>query len=96
MAIGTLAVDNLVAPLVDPSPIGGYRAEFFTDDGAVIGSIEDVNGVFDLAGSLTISADRNYQFIGKVAATDSTTERSTSTNSCNRGKYSAQRASTPA
>jgi hypothetical protein len=75
VAIGTLAVDNLVAPLVDPSPIGGYRAEFFTDDGAVIGSIEDVNGVFDLAGSLTISADRNYQFIGKVAATDSTTEK---------------------
>ncbi len=75
VAKGSLAVDNLVAPLVDPSPIGGYRAEFFTDDGAVIASIEDVNGVFDLAGSLTISADRNYQFIGKVAATDSTTEK---------------------
>ena len=74
-AEGTLAVDNLVAPMVDPSPIGGYRAEFFTDDGAVIASIEDVNGAFDLAGSLTVSADRNYQFIGKVAATDSTSDK---------------------
>ena len=74
-ARGTLAVADLVAPLVDPASIGGYRAEFVTDDNAVIGSVEDVNGVFDLAGSLTISADRNYQFLGKVAATDGTSEK---------------------
>ena len=74
-ATGTLAIANLVAPMVDPGSIGGYRAEFFTDDNAVIASVEDVNGVFDLAGSLTISADRNYQFLGKVAATDSTSEK---------------------
>jgi general secretion pathway protein N len=74
-AKGTLAVVNLVAPLVDPSSIGGYRAEFFTDDNGVNASIEDVNGVFDLAGSLTITADRNYQFLGKVAATDGTSEK---------------------
>jgi general secretion pathway protein N len=74
-ATGTLTVANLVAPMVDPGSIGGYRAEFFTDDSAVIASVEDVNGVFDLAGSLTISADRNYQFLGKVAATDGTSEK---------------------
>jgi len=74
-AKGSLAVADLVAPLVDPASIGGYRAEFFTDDNAVIASVEDVNGVFDLAGSLTISADRNYQFLGKVAATDRTSEK---------------------
>ena len=74
-AEGTLAVADLVAPMVDAGPIGAYRAEFFTNEGAVVASIEDVNGAFDLAGSLTISADRNYQFIGKVAATDSTSEK---------------------
>ena len=74
-ARGTLAVADLVAPMVDPASIGGYRAEFFTDDNAVIGSVEDVNGVFDLAGSLRISADRTYQFLGKVAATDGTSEK---------------------
>ena len=74
-ADGTLAVANLVAPMVDPGSIGGYRAEFFTDDNAVVASVEDVNGVFDLAGSLTVSGDRNYQFIGKVAATDGTSEK---------------------
>jgi general secretion pathway protein N len=74
-AEGTLDVANLVAPMVDASSIGGYRAEFFTDDNVVVASVEDVDGVFDLAGSLTISADRNYQFIGKVAATDSTSDK---------------------
>lgn len=72
---GTLAVANLVAPMVDASSIGGYRAEFFTEDNAVIASIEDVDGAFDLAGSLTVSADRNYLFTGKVAATDRTSEK---------------------
>lgn len=74
-AEGTLAVADLVAPMVDPGPIGGYRAEFFTDGTGVVASVEDVDGVFDLAGSLTISADRNYQFIGKVAATEGTSEK---------------------
>ena len=71
-ADGTLTVADLVAPMVDPASIGGYRAEFFTDANAIIASVEDVDGVFDLAGSLTLSANRNYQFLGKVAATDST------------------------
>ena len=74
-ADGTLAVDDLVAPMVDPSPIGGYRAEFFTNESAVVASIEDVDGAFDLAASLTISPDRTYQLIGKVAATDSTSDK---------------------
>ena len=74
-ADGTLAVADLVAPMIDPSPIGSYRAEFFTDDSAVVASIEDVSGMFDLAASLTISPDGSYQFIGKVAATDSTSEK---------------------
>ena len=74
-ATGTLAVADLVAPMVDPSPIGSYRAEFFTDDNAVVGSLEDVSGAFDLAGSITLSSDRSYVFLGKVAATDSTSEK---------------------
>lgn len=74
-ATGTLAVADLVTPMVDLASIGGYRADFFTDDNTVVASVEDVDGVFDLAGSLTLSADRNYQFIGKVAATDRTSEK---------------------
>ena len=54
-AEGTLAVDRLVAPLIDPAPIGGYRMEFFTNENGVTASVEDTNGAFDLAGSLTVS-----------------------------------------
>jgi hypothetical protein len=61
--------------LIDPAPIGGYRMEFFTDENGVTASVEDVNGAFDLAGSLTLSADRSYVFLGKVAATERTSEK---------------------
>ena len=74
-AVGTIAVAGLVAPLIDPGSIGGYRMEFFTNETGVIASVEDANGVFDLAGSLTVSADRNYVFLGKVAATERTSDK---------------------
>jgi hypothetical protein len=44
-------------------------------ESGVIASVEDTNGVFDLAGSLTISADRSYVFLGKVAANERTSEK---------------------
>ncbi|MGI9224732.1 MAG: type II secretion system protein N [Woeseiaceae bacterium] len=74
-ADGTVAVDGLVAPLIDPGPIGGYRMEFVTNENGVVASVEDVNGAFDLAGSLTVSADRSYVFLGEVAATERTSEK---------------------
>ena len=73
--IGTAAVDSLVAPLIDPASIGDYRMEFFTTENGVVASVEDSNGAFDLAGSLTISADRSYVFLGKVGATERTSEK---------------------
>lgn len=74
-ADGTIAVAGLVAPLIDQASIGGYRMEFFTSETGVIASVEDSNGAFDLAGSLTISGDRTYVFLGKVAATDRTSDK---------------------
>lgn len=73
--VGTAAVDSLVAPLVDAASIGNYRMEFFTTADGVVASVEDSNGAFDLAGSLTISADRSYVFLGKVGATERTSEK---------------------
>lgn len=74
-ADGNIAVAGLVAPMVDPSPLGAYRADFFTADDGVVASVEDTNGVFDLAGSLTISSDRSYVFLGQVAPTERTPEK---------------------
>ena len=72
VAKGTLEVADLVAPTVYRSSIGGYRAEFFTQESGVMASIEDTDGVVDLAGSLQISGDRSYQFVAQLAAKSNT------------------------
>ncbi|MBT8089460.1 MAG: type II secretion system protein N [Gammaproteobacteria bacterium] len=67
-AIGTVQVRNLMAPSLSSEPIGGYRAEFFTQNNGVAASVEDTDGVLDLAGSLQIKADRSYEFIAQLIA----------------------------
>ena len=69
-AEGSIEVANLVLPLVHRYSIGGYRAEFFTQDAGIMSSIEDVSGMFDIAGTLELSADGTYEFLAKVAATE--------------------------
>jgi len=65
-ADGELTVAALVAPLVYRGSIGGYRAEFFTQNSGVVASVEDTDGVVDLAGSLEIRSDRTYQFVAML------------------------------
>lgn len=72
MAEGTLQVNNLVLPRISKDSVGGYRAEFFTQDSGVTASVEDTNGVVELAGSLRLDEDRSYQFLGQVVATSET------------------------
>jgi general secretion pathway protein N len=71
-ADGTVEVAALVVPLVHPASIGGYRAEFFTQDAGVMASVEDTDGVIDLAGSLQISSDGSYQFLAQLAPKNNT------------------------
>ena len=71
---GTVEVVNLVAPMVHRSSIGGFRAEFFTQNDGIIGSIEDTDGVVDVAGTLTLSSDRRYSFLGYLSAKPETPE----------------------
>ncbi len=68
VADGTVAVNNVIAPRLSRESIGGYQAEFFTQDDGVSATVEDTDGVMDLAGSLQIGADRSYRFLGKVIA----------------------------
>jgi len=74
-ADGELTVASLVAPLVYSNSIGGYRAEFYTQSSGVVASIEDTDGVVDLAGSLEIRQNRTYQFVAKLAPKASTPPR---------------------
>lgn len=71
-AVGSVEIADLRAPLVDRGPLGGYRAEFFTQESGVLASIEDTDGLVDVAGSLQISADRTIQFVAQVAAKNTT------------------------
>ncbi len=66
-ADGVLEVSNLIAPLIDRNSIGGYKAEFVTQESGVFASVEDTDGVVDLAGSLRVSSDRSYLFISQLA-----------------------------
>ena len=74
-ARGTLDVSALLIPLVAQTPIGDFRAEAFTQEDGVVVSIEDIDAVVDLAGSLNISSDRQYRFVGLVAAKPETPEQ---------------------
>ena len=67
-ATGSVEVANLLVPTINRSPIGGYRAEFFTQDTGVAASIEDTDGVVDIAGSLQLAEGRSYQFVAQLAA----------------------------
>ena len=69
---GTAEVSGLLIPLVSRTPLGGFRAEFFTQGAGIGASVLDTDGVVDLAGSLEIDADGNYQFLGLLAAKPAT------------------------
>ena len=66
-ATGTVEVFGLVVRGLSPTPIGDFRAQLASTDGAVSGSLEDLSGVLDIAGSLRISPDRSYVLEGLVA-----------------------------
>ena len=72
---GSLEVANLLAPFVSSGSLGGYRAEFFTQESGVVASVEDTDGVIDVAGSLELRADRSYRFLAQIVAKPQTPEK---------------------
>ena len=71
-ADGTVAVDGLVVPLLGRDTLGGYKAEFFTQTDGIAASVEDTDGVVDVAGSLQLKHDRSYEFIAQFVAKPNT------------------------
>ena len=63
---------DLMNPLLNREPIGGFRADFFSQDPGISASIEDTTAVIDLAGSLQLAADGSYQFLAQLGAKEST------------------------
>jgi general secretion pathway protein N len=71
-AQGVVEISGLTVPLVSSDPIGGFKAEFFSQESGIAGSLEDTNAVIDLAGSLQLTADGGYQLVAQLSATDQT------------------------
>ncbi len=71
-ADGVLEISGLTLPLVSPDSLGGFKAEFFSQDSGITASLEDTNAVLDLAGSLQISPDGTYQLLAHLTATSDT------------------------
>jgi general secretion pathway protein N len=67
-ATGTLNIANLISRYLSPMRLGDYRAEFQTQDDGISGSVESTSGVLKVAGTIKLGSDRNYVFLGKVAA----------------------------
>lgn len=67
-ADGSITLASFYAPTLSASVLGDYRADFETVDGQITGSIDDVSGVLDVAGVVTILPDGSYSLVGEVAA----------------------------
>jgi general secretion pathway protein N len=67
-ATGNIRLLNLLAPNISPLVIGNYQADFSSNADGITGSVEDLGGVLDVAGVISIGRDRSYSFVGKVAA----------------------------
>ena len=59
-------------PLLSSDPLGGFKAEFSSQESGITASIEDTNAVIDLAGSLQIAPDGTYQLLAHLTGTDDT------------------------
>ncbi len=71
-AQGSVIVTDFFVPDLSSSRIGDFRADFQTIDGLVVGTIEDMSGVLDVTGTINLSRDGLYSFIGQVAPTPAT------------------------
>ena len=71
-ALGTITISDFYVPELSTSRIGDFRAEIRTNDDALVGSIEDVAGVLDVAGTVSLDRDGLYSFVGQVAPTPMT------------------------
>ena len=72
LAEGSVTVTDFFVPDLSSSRIGDFRAEVRTDDGKITGSVEDLSGVLDVTGTISLRQDGYYSFIGQVAATPMT------------------------
>ncbi|MGI9202559.1 MAG: type II secretion system protein N [Woeseiaceae bacterium] len=65
---GSVTVTNFFVPNLSSAQLGDYRADFYTDNGTVMGDVADTSGVLEVNGVVTLAPDRSYSLIGNVGA----------------------------
>ena len=73
-ADGVIGIADVRLPLIGTQNLGGYEAVVTTLDDGLIASVEDTDGVVDIAGALQVEADRSFSFLAAVAAKPDTPE----------------------
>lgn len=67
-ADGNVTVANFFARDLSAGVLGDYRADFQTTADGISANVQDVAGVLQIAGVITINPDRTYSLVGDVAA----------------------------
>jgi len=65
---GNVIVTNFYEPSLSANTIGDFRVDFRSDNGIIRGTIDDLAGILDVDGEITLSPDRSYSVIGNVSA----------------------------
>jgi len=68
-AEGSVEVVALTIQPLSRTPVGSYRIRFSADGGGIAGSVEDIDGMFDVAGTIRLDAERNYELRGLIVPT---------------------------
>lgn len=69
---GAVMITGLRSRVVSNGSLGDYLVEIQSSDGSIIASVEDRDGVLDVAGTVTVSSAMDYQFLGQIAETANT------------------------
>lgn len=64
---GKMKIGNLYIPDLSAGVLGNLNVDFATEKGAIKASFQDLSGVLEVIGSLSILKNGNYSLVGKVA-----------------------------
>lgn len=71
-ADGEVQLLDVQVPIVSRDSLGSFGARVFTQNEGISASVEDLDAIVDLAGSFELTADRSFEFIGKIVTTSAT------------------------
>lgn len=66
-ADGTISISKLTVPPISSAALGDFRAVLRSDGDRIIGEVNDLSGMLDVAGEIVLFPDRSYRLVGQVA-----------------------------